>query len=73
MTVEKLISELQKLPPNLPVLVNGYEGGYCDILKIVTTKVKLNVNLESYNGPHDETTDADTPAIRIIRIENPLS
>lgn len=72
MTVEQLINELEKFPKNLPVLVNGYECGYCDISKVVPTKVKLNVHIEDFNGPHDETVDADTDVVRIVRIENPL-
>lgn len=70
MTVEQLISELQKLPPNLTVLVDGYEGGFCDIDSLKTTKVEPNFHSEDYYGPHEETDNATLPAVKIMRIHN---
>jgi len=70
MTVEQLISELQTLPPNLLVLVDGYEGGFCDIDSLKTMKVELNFHSEDYYGPHEETDKATVPAVKIIRTNN---
>ncbi len=44
-----------------------YEGGFCDVKTLKNIKVKLNVNTEDYNGPHDEAPGADTDAIVITR------
>jgi hypothetical protein len=68
MTVEELINVLNGIKDkSIVVLVRGYEGGYADI-KIRYTEggvpeistIDLNVNNESYYGPH-EITEEDTP------------
>jgi len=73
MTVKELIDALSKMPENQNVVVDGYEGGFCDISSLKKIKVKLNVHEESYYGPHEESSDADTEVIKIVRIENPNS
>ena len=54
-TVKELIEALQKLNPSLAVFTPGYEGGYHDATQPSGTGVtlRLNVNDESYYGPHD--------------------
>lgn len=61
MKVKQLISKLEKLDPDLIVLVNGYEGGYSDIdaehysyepSAFVPTVFVKNFNEESYYGSH---------------------
>lgn len=57
MTVQELIDRLKTYPPNLPVMVDGYEGGcdYLDANDIRQNKVKLNANCHgSYCGLHEE-------------------
>lgn len=39
MTAEELIAQLQKLPPETTVLVEGYETGFDDIIEVGTEKV----------------------------------
>jgi hypothetical protein len=60
MNVQQLIEELQKHPPEMRVIVNGYEGGYCDINSLEQKSIRLNVHEPDcwYYGPHD---DADHP------------
>lgn len=70
MTVKELIQILSELPKDQRVLVDGYEGGYCDILRAQIIKVKLNVHDETYYGPHDDIEGADTEAILLVRIQN---
>lgn len=70
MKVKELIEKLKKFPDDTLVLVNGYEGGFSEIDALKSLKVKLNVNPESYNGPHDDVAGADTDAIVIQRREN---
>ena len=57
MLVEELIKQLQTFDPKLPVIRNGYEGGYCDIDYVNTTKIALNVNSAWYYGAHEAADD----------------
>lgn len=49
-TVAELITELQKLPQDLPVLTNGYEGEYENILLPKIINVKFLPNEPYYTG-----------------------
>lgn len=74
MTVAELIAELQRLPQDAMVVVDGYEGGLRDVKDASVVNIKLNVNDEWYYGPHeidgsydktdyDKTIEGDTVAI----------
>ena len=58
MTVAELIEELNKLPPDMLVMVPGYEGGYDNAEVQRNTAVLLNDNWDGqekiswYNGRH---------------------
>ena len=52
MTVSELIEMLQNYPGDTRVVFHGYEGGYCDVNNIEFVPIELNVNTESYFGPH---------------------
>jgi hypothetical protein len=67
MTVKELIEKLKSYPAEVRVLVDGYEGGFSEISAVSKTKVKLNANTESYNGPHEEIEGADTAVVVIRR------
>jgi hypothetical protein len=56
MNVQQLIEELQKHPPEMRVIVDGYEGGYSDCNPPESTQIRLNVHDEDcwYYGRHDE-------------------
>lgn len=71
MKVKELIKHLENCDPETLILVDGYEGGFCDIGGIKKTKVELNVHSEDYYGPHDETPKANTEAYLIGRVTNP--
>ena len=55
MNVQQLIEELQKYPPEMRVIVDGYEGGYSDCKPPESTQIRLNVHAkdEWYYGRHD--------------------
>ena len=55
MNVQQLIEELQKYPPEMRVIVDGYEGGYSDCNPPESTRIRLNVHEEDkwYYGRHD--------------------
>jgi hypothetical protein len=56
MNVQQLIEELQKYPPEMRVIVEGYEGGYSDLEKVCVEPIQLNVHGEDrwYFGRHDD-------------------
>ena len=56
MNVQQLIEELQKHPPEMRVIVKGYEGGYADLITPAAkqTLIRLNVHAPDdwYYGRH---------------------
>ena len=71
MTVAELINKLKEIPNETLVLVDGYEGGYSDISISIDVTVSLNVNKESYMGPHDDDPSSNTKAVVLRRVSNP--
>lgn len=54
MIIKEMIEILQKLDPNLPILLNGYEGGCNDLKDLTEIQVIRDVNLEWYYGAHEK-------------------
>lgn len=55
MTVGQLISLLEQVEDKSQrVIVNGYEGGYCDVKTIVHKMIVLDVNTNWWDGPHED-------------------
>jgi hypothetical protein len=69
MAAKELIEKLSKYPSDTLVLVQGYEGGFSDIVTLKKTKVELNSYKEDWNGPHEETTDSNNSAVLILRTQ----
>jgi hypothetical protein len=64
--VAELIEQLQKLPPETRVVVDGYEDGYDDIKNIETLSLHINANtVDEYYGDHADA-DRDYPADAVI-------
>ena len=61
MNVQQLIEELQKYPPEMRVIVDGYEGGYSDCKPPEPTRIRLNVHEKDrwYYGRHDDASSFD--------------
>jgi hypothetical protein len=61
-TVAQLIEVLKTLPPDLPVLVSGYENGYENFYPPKVTKLKHEPDNMYYDGQFQkaEENDADT-------------
>ena len=57
MTVAQLIEQLKNYPPDLPVVVSGYEGGYNDVDAFETIKIIRDHNKEWYYGKHEDVAD----------------
>ena len=56
MTVDQLVQILQTYPPDLRVVVNGYECGYDDLSpkQISPSKIALNAGKQDWEGAHGE-------------------
>jgi hypothetical protein len=50
MTVNELIAELRKHPPETRVVVSGYEEGFDDISRIATISITPKPNAKEYEG-----------------------
>ena len=56
MTVDQLVQILQTYPPDLRVVVNGYESGYDDLSpkQISPAKIALNTGKHEWEGKHGD-------------------
>ena len=56
MTAQELMKLLQTYPPDLRVVVNGYEEGYDDLSpgQIRVVKISLNTGRHPWEGAHGE-------------------
>lgn len=81
MTIQDLIRVLGTYPPDMRVVVNGYEEGFDDVSHegIAVVKVRLNQGMEDWQGRHlepetqtDETAaDSDiVDALALLRESN---
>ena len=69
MTVKELIEQLQQLDPELHVFVDGYEGGYEDVVISEVKDIALNVNNDWWygvNDNYDETKHIDNTVVKGI-------
>ena len=52
MTIQELCDRLSQFPPDTPVVVKGYEGGFNYVNKIEPLEMQLNVNPIWFYGSH---------------------
>jgi len=69
MTVKELMKHLSTFPQDLPVLVDGYEGGLDEVGHIEKVQVEFNVNDKNWLGPHEEVSKKRPNAVKISRYE----
>ena len=58
MTAFELIQHLNDLPPEVIIVVRGYENGYNDIIRLKNKTIMINKEAEWYDGEYmdcDET------------------
>lgn len=73
MNVEELSQILQTHPPDMRVVVNGYEDGYDDLSpdQIVPVKIVLNTGEHRWEGKHGDpdgpTDSADLVEVLVLR------
>lgn len=70
MTVAQLIDALKMFDPDDIVLVDGYEGGLCDVEKSNVYKAKFNKNINTghWDGPHNEDENGEFYGVVIGRM-----
>ena len=61
MTIEELIQLLAQYPPDLRVMVQGYEDGYDDLEAdcVIAGEASLNANSSWYYGCHEQALTSD--------------
>ena len=72
-TVGELIEVLQSMPQELPVLTNGYEGGYENIHQPVIMTMKHQPENPYYDGEfqcvHETGSDKDTQTFKAVVLQ----
>ena len=75
MTVYELMQLLREHPPDLRVVVDGYEDGYDDLspeqLRIV--KISLNTGSRVYVGAHDDIGFLPEEKLADLEVEEALA
>lgn len=66
MKVATLIEQLQQLPPDLDVLVEGYESGFDPIHSLVIRAVERNTAAKDWDGEFEESPGAARTALLIL-------
>lgn len=67
MTVKELIEILATHPPEMRVIVSGYEDGYNDLSTVAVVKIRLDCHKQHYYyGAHQKTSDQDVAAVSAL-------
>jgi hypothetical protein len=66
MKVSELIERLQRLSPDLDVLVEGYETGFDAIHCLKVCPVERNAAVEDWDGEFEESPDGVQEALLIL-------
>ncbi|SDR90707.1 hypothetical protein E5198_09495 [Pseudomonas sp. A-1] len=66
MTVSELIELLQRLSPDLDVMVEGYETGFDSIHALEIRVVERNEAADDWDGEFDESHGAGRQALLIL-------
>ena len=74
MTVYELIHLLRKHPPDLRVVVDGYEDGYDDLSpeQLRTVKITLNTGTRDYVGTHGDVDFLPKEKLAGLKVEEAL-
>jgi hypothetical protein len=71
MTAEELIAQLEKLPPETPVLVEGYETGFDDIVELTPEQVVRYRHAQEWDGEYqtlDRFSNTETGRLKAVVI-----
>lgn len=70
MTIQALIKELEKHPPDMLVMLPGYEGGFNDIETIELIPIKLNAHSDWWYGAHEKCDSTEATNVLVLKGEN---
>ena len=74
MTVYELMQLLRKHPPDLRVVVDGYEDGYDDLSpeQLRMVRISLNTGTREYVGAHDDIGHLPEEKLAGLEVEEAL-
>ena len=67
MTAEELITQLQKLPPETPVLVEGYETGFDEIVELIPEEVVRYRHTQEWDGEYQALDRFSNPETGVLQ------
>lgn len=68
MNVRELIKTLKNYPPDMEVILSGYEGGYDNVTNVTQRDIKLDVGRAWYYGKHAACDRDEEPDITALLI-----
>ncbi len=66
MTVKELIQRLAQYPPELRVVVQGYETGFNNITTLQQVPLRENPDAAWYDGEYDADESGGEPAVLLL-------
>lgn len=67
MTIEDLIARLEALPPEAPVLVEGYETGFDDIVDLTFEQVVRYRHAQEWDGEYQAPDRFSNPETGVLQ------
>jgi hypothetical protein len=67
MTAEELIAQLQELPPETPVLIEGYETGFDDIVDLTHEQVVRYRHAQEWDGEYQAPDRFSNSETRVLQ------
>ncbi len=67
MTANELITRLRVLPPDTPVLVEGYENGFDDVIELKGQDVVRYRHAQPWDGQYQPPERFEEPATGIVQ------
>lgn len=67
MTADELIARLRVLPPDTPVLVEGYENGFDEIVELKGQDVVRYRHAQPWDGQYQSPERFEKPAAGIVQ------
>ena len=67
MTAEELITQLQRLPPETPVLVEGYETGFDGIVELTPEQVVRYRRAPEWDGEYQALDRFSNPESGVLQ------
>ena len=67
MTASELIRKLNDLPPEIKIVIRGYESGYNDIIMLKNRNITINKERNWWDGEYIDHKETDAiPAVELF-------